>query len=57
MDKLLDKMFIKRFCLSNNTEIEHYEYGDSHTNINECLCGPFNHVACVLQDKRHFKFW
>jgi hypothetical protein len=50
MDKLLEKMFIKRFCLST-TEIIGQE------NVKECLCGPFNHVACVLQDKRHFKPW
>ena len=48
MNNLLDTMFIKRFCLPLNASI-----GDDQ--INSCLCGPFNHVACVLQNKHCFK--
>lgn len=44
MNNLLDTMFIKRFCLPLNVSI-----GDDGTTIKNCLCGPFNHVACVLK--------
>lgn len=50
MNNLLDTMFIKRFCLPLNVSI-----GDDRITINNCLCGPFNHVACVLQNKHCFK--
>ena len=46
MNNLLDTMFIKRFCLPLNASMS-----DEHPTINTCLCGPFNHVACVLQNK------
>ena len=49
MNNLLDTMFIKRFCLPLNASMS-----DEHP-INTCLCGPFNHVACVLQNKHCFK--
>jgi len=50
MTNLLEKMFIKRFCLPIDSNIELYENGDK--NINSCLCGHYNHVSCVLQGKR-----
>lgn len=49
MLNLLDKMFIKRFCLPIDSDIESYENGNK--NINSCLCGHYNHAACVLQGK------
>jgi hypothetical protein len=49
MLKLLDNMFIKRFCLPLDADIELYENGTE--SINSCLCGHYNHVACVLQGK------
>lgn len=50
MTNLLEKMFIKRFCLPIDTDISLYENGIEH--INSCLCGQYNHVSCVLQGKR-----
>jgi hypothetical protein len=49
MFNLLDKMFIKRFCLPANSDIELYENGSIH--MNSCLCGHYNHAACILQGK------
>ncbi len=46
---LLNKMFIKRFCLPINSNVELYENGSE--NINSCLCGHYNHVSCILQGK------
>ena len=53
MLSLLDNMFIKRFCLPINTDINLYENGKER--INSCLCGHYNHAACVLQGKRDFE--
>jgi hypothetical protein len=50
METLLDTMFIKRFCLPVNTNIENYEKGKQ--NITSCICGNYNHVACVLKGKQ-----
>ena len=46
---LLQKLFIKRFCLPINTDVRKYEQGDMSINKN-CLCGNYYHVACVLKD-------
>ena len=53
MTNLLDKMFIKRFCLPIDSDITMYENGNK--NINSCLCGHYNHVSCVLQGKGGFE--
>ena len=59
---LLETMFIKRFCLPANTNVEKYETGEE--NINSCVCGHYNHIACVLKGKERqpeksecSKFW
>ena len=46
---LLDTMFIKRFCLPSNSDVDLYENGDC--NISSCVCGNYNHVSCILQGK------
>lgn len=46
MFNLLDKMFIKRFCLPADSNVHDYEKGNR--NIPGCLCGEYNHVACVF---------
>jgi len=59
MLNLLDKMFIKRFCLPSNSDIELYENGSSNvntSNVNTCLCGHYNHVACILKGKGKGKY-
>jgi hypothetical protein len=53
MLNLLDKMFIKRFCLPVNSDIDSYENGS--INIDSCLCGNYNHVACVLKGKGQYE--
>lgn len=53
MTNLLEKMFIKRFCLPIDSNIELYVNGNK--NINSCLCGHYNHVSCVLQGKGDFE--
>jgi hypothetical protein len=47
MLNLLDTMFIKRFCLPVNSNIDLYETGKN--NISSCVCGHYNHIACILQ--------
>jgi hypothetical protein len=49
MSRILDTMFMKRFCLPSNVDISSYESGESK--ISSCLCGNFNHVACILEGK------
>ncbi len=46
---LFNEMFIKRFCLPANSDVQSYEMGD--TTVDSCLCGKFNHVSCILRDK------
>jgi len=46
---LLDTMFIKRFCLPINTNIQSFENGD--TKINACRCSSYNHTACIIKGK------
>lgn len=53
MTNLLETMFIKRFCLPIDSDIELYESGKK--SINSCLCGHYNHVSCLLQGKRKFE--
>jgi hypothetical protein len=50
---IFDKMFLKRFCLPIDSNIDLYETGDIQ--INSCLCGKFNHIACVLKGKCGFE--
>ncbi len=52
MDSLFDTMFIKRFCLPNNTNIEKYENGEQQ--IPSCICGHYNHIACVFRGKDRY---
>ena len=49
MCELLDRLFLKRFCLPINTDITSYENGKN--SITSCVCFPYNHVSCVLKGK------
>jgi len=49
MLNLLDMLFTKRFCLPINSNVELYENGTRQ--IDSCLCGHYNHISCVLQNK------
>jgi len=53
MLNLLDTMFIKRFCLPINSDIDSYENGK--LNVPSCVCGTYNHIACVLQGKGSYE--
>ena len=50
MNSLLDTMFIKRFCLPSNTNIEKYE--NCEGKISPCICNHYNHIACVFEGKK-----
>ncbi len=47
MNTLLNTMYAKRFGLSADIDVDDYK----NTSVNSCLCGNYNHVACVLKGK------
>ena len=47
MQNVFDTMFIKRFCLPVDTDINLYENGQINTK--QCLCDNYNHISCILQ--------
>lgn len=49
MSKILNTLFLKRFCLPSNTNISSFE--NEEINIPSCLCGNYNHAACILKGK------
>ena len=50
--ELLNKLFIKRFCLPVNTDIDSYENGSiTLSKKTNYVCGNYNHVSCVLQGR------
>ena len=49
MERLLDKMYIKRFCLPFDTNIETVKNNDAI--MTPCICGHYNHISSVLQRK------
>jgi cytidine deaminase len=46
---IIDTLFVKRFCLPFDTDIPSYEAGNQQ--ISSCLCGHYNHAACILKGK------
>jgi cytidine deaminase len=52
MNKLLDIMFIKRFCLPFDSDITSYEEGKCNITYCGCGCGPYNHVSCIIKKTR-----
>jgi len=49
MQSLLDTMFLKRFCLPLNSDIQSFENGEEK--INACRCSSYNHSACIIKGK------
>jgi hypothetical protein len=49
MSQILNTLFLKRFCLPSNTDISSFE--NEGINIPSCLCGNYNHAACILKGK------
>lgn len=47
---MLDTLFLKRFCLPSDTDIGLFENGE--IKISSCLCGSYNHAACIIQGKQ-----
>ena len=47
MPAILDTLFLKRFCLSSDSDISLFEKGERK--VPSCLCGNFNHAACVMR--------
>jgi len=52
MITILDKLFMKRFCLPAYANISDYESGNSL--VNSCYCGNYNHIACVFKGKDRY---
>jgi hypothetical protein len=50
---ILNNMFIKRFNLTCNCIIDDYENGNKQ--IPSILNGNYNHIACILNNKKCFK--
>lgn len=53
INSLIDKLFLKRFCLPSNTDVLSYETGIN--NINSCICGHYNHISCFFKAKGELK--
>ena len=54
MSNILDTLFVKRFCLPSNIDISTYEIGEK--SLSSCLCGNYNHAACILKGKGKGKY-
>jgi hypothetical protein len=53
MNAILDKMYLKRFCLPVDSDIDLYESGIN--NVSPCMCGHYNHVSCIFQGKGRYE--
>lgn len=51
-ETLLQKMFIKRYCLPVNTDIRSYESGETNNLKKTIVCGNYNHISCVFKGKQ-----
>lgn len=51
MNKLLETMYIKRFCLPHNIDIE--EYVKTPGNLLQCVCGEFNHICAFYKGREN----
>lgn len=49
MNNLLENLYKKRFCIPMEDSVMDYEKGDKQ--VKECLCGNYNHVACIIKGK------
>lgn len=49
MNNILETMFLKRFCLPCNTDLD--EFKSNNMVASKCICGNYFHVACVFQGK------
>ena len=49
MDFILTDMYSRRFCLPIGANVADYESGK--LSVSSCMCGHFNHVACIFKGK------
>jgi hypothetical protein len=49
--EIIQRLYIKRFCLPSDVDMHNFD----HNQINACLCGNFNHVACIFKGKQSFE--
>lgn len=49
MNNIMETMFLKRFCLPSNTDLDHFK--SNNMVANKCICGNYFHVSCVFQGK------
>ena len=47
MDNIMETMFLKRFCLPSNTDLDHFK--SNNMVANKCICGKYFHVSCAFQ--------
>jgi len=47
MNTIMDTMFLKRFCLPSNTDLD--EFKNNNIKIRNCICGNYFHVSCAFQ--------
>lgn len=51
MTTILDTLFIKRFCLPSDIDVNSDNISGT---IPDCLCGNFNHASCILKGKERY---
>ncbi len=54
MCTIMDTMFLKRFCLPSNTNLD--DFKNNNMSVKTCICGNFFHVSCVFQGKYNTTF-
>jgi hypothetical protein len=47
MNAIMDTMFLKRFCLPSNTDLD--DLKNNNIKIKNCICGNYFHVSCTFQ--------
>jgi cytidine deaminase len=48
MCSFIDTMFLKRFCLPHNTNLDDFVNNNAN---NKCVCGKYFHASCIFQGK------
>jgi hypothetical protein len=49
MESISDMMFVKRFCLPINTDMNSFR--TNRKVARECICGNYFHMACTFKGK------
>ena len=52
MCDFIDTMFLKRFCLPHNTDLDNFNHFNNNVvNKCNCICGNYFHSSCIFQGK------